>query len=251
MLVTAKKHFTQDLGRAEALLSHANTLPSGELARDVLRASWMMAVGACDAYFSDAYADLIARALQAKDLEPRVAIPDRLNKLKVPVVAVLRRSKDGWRWRMAARELIESENVLSLEKISKLFNHFFRDKKRLLKEETIESWILHRDAKDRLFGVSATKYRAMAGVDKTAARKMAVERSKTRFEEVFQRRHDCIHNCDRPKTALQDISPVHVSKTLHDIGFLVSRSHEAFLEEFPEYLRSLGFAAVTRARVCQ
>ncbi|MCL4808708.1 MAG: hypothetical protein KJ062_13110, partial [Thermoanaerobaculia bacterium] len=190
MLVTAKKHFTQDLLRAKALLSHASTLPPGELARDVLRASWMMAVGACDAYFSDAYADLIARALRAKDLEPEVAIPDRLNNLKVPVVAVLRNSKDGWRWRMAARELIESENVLSLEKISKLFNHFFRDKKRLLKEDTIEPWILHRDAKGRLFGVSATQYRALSDVDKTAARRKAVEKSRVRFEEVFQRRHD-------------------------------------------------------------
>ncbi len=211
----------------------------------------MMAVGACDAYFSDAYADLIARALRAKDLEPEVAIPDRLNNLKVPVVAVLRNSKDGWRWRMAARELIESENVLSLEKISKLFNHFFRDKKRLLKEDTIEPWILHRDAKGRLFGVSATQYRALSDVDKTAARRKAVEKSRVRFEEVFQRRHDCIHNCDRPKTALQNIKPIHVSKALHDIDFLVSRSHEAFLDEFPEYLRSLGFAATTRAQVCQ
>lgn len=28
----------------------------------------MMAVGACDAYFSDAYADLISRTLRAKEL---------------------------------------------------------------------------------------------------------------------------------------------------------------------------------------
>ena len=62
----------------------------------------MMAVGASDAYFCDAYADLIARTLQAKQLQPTVTIPDRLSKLKVPVIAVIRQAEGGWRWRMAA-----------------------------------------------------------------------------------------------------------------------------------------------------
>jgi hypothetical protein len=151
MLATAKEHFNEDIGRARALVAHAETLPEGLLRGDVLRGAWMMAVGATDAYFSDAYADLISRALRAKDLQPNIAIPDRLNNLRIPVVAVLRQAQGGWRWRMAARELIEEENVLSLEKIRKLFNHFFHEDRKLLNQKTIEPWITHPSAKRRHF----------------------------------------------------------------------------------------------------
>jgi hypothetical protein len=87
----------------------------------------MMAVGASDAYFCDAYGDLLARALRAKSIQPGVQIPDRLNNLKVPVITVLSGTHEGWRWRMAARELIEKENVLALKKIRELFNHFLSE----------------------------------------------------------------------------------------------------------------------------
>ena len=45
-----------------------------------------MAVGACDAYFADAYADLISRAIRAKELQTAIDIPDR-NKVKPLSVA--------------------------------------------------------------------------------------------------------------------------------------------------------------------
>jgi hypothetical protein len=250
MLNTAKSHFDEDIARARALHSHANALPAGALRDDVLRAAWMMGVGACDAYFSDAYADLIARALRAKDIEKTVAIPDRLNNLKVPVTAVIGQGNSAWRWRMAARELIEDENVLSLEKIKKLFNHFFRDGHKLLTAETIELWILHANAKSRLFGITSTAYRALSSPQKHGARKKAIEQLGGLFEGIFQRRHDCIHNCDRPKVAIQNITPVMVQKKLQDIEFLVCRAHEAFRIEFPIYLRLLGFNATTRNIVC-
>jgi len=210
----------------------------------------MMGVGACDAYFCDAYADLVSRALRAKDLEPPVTIPDRLNNLRVPVVAVLRKSSGGWRWRMAARELIERESVLSLKEIKELFNTFFPKTRKLLSEESIEPWILHRKASVRLLGLSASKYRRKSPADKATAKKTAVSKLNARFEQIFQRRNDCIHNCDRPKVALQPIAPVQVEKTLRDIEFLVSRCHEAFLAEFPVYLNALGFSPTTRNRVC-
>jgi len=116
LLNTALLHFNEDIGRATALNAHAEPMAAGIVRDDILRAAWMMAVGACDAYFSDAYADLVSRTLQAKALHPAMAIPDRMNNLKIPVVAVIgeRRIYGGWRWRMAARELIEDENVLSL-----------------------------------------------------------------------------------------------------------------------------------------
>jgi hypothetical protein len=77
-----------------------------------------------------------------------------------------------------------------------------------------------------------------------------MEHLQDHFNGIFQRRHDCIHNCDRPKVALQSVSDVAVEKKLYDIEFLVSRCQEAFLSEFPEYLRLCGFGAVTRNRVC-
>src|SRR5437762_13205042 len=122
LLDTALLHFNEDIARAAALHAHALPMAAGRVRDDILRSAWMMAVGACDAYFSDAYADLVSRTLQAKVLHPAMAIPDKMNNLKIPVVAVLRetRTYGGWRWRMAARELIEDENVLSLTKIKGL-----------------------------------------------------------------------------------------------------------------------------------
>ncbi len=250
-LQTAKRHFDEDLARARSLLVHAGTLPANTLQHDILRASWMMAVGASDAYFSDAYGDLLARTLRAKGIQPDVTFPDRLNNLKVPVMAVLREGHEGWRWRMAARELIEEENVLSLEKIKKLFNHFFRDKHKILNIDTIETLILHRDAKSRMFGITATNYRALTAADKNNAKKSAVTHMEDHFKTLFQRRHDCIHNCDRPKLALQGITPNNVQKTIDDLHFLVGRCNDAFIAEFPMYLTGLGFNAVTRNRVLQ
>jgi hypothetical protein len=251
-LQTPKRHFDEDLARARELLAHARSLAPGVLQDDVLRAAWMMAVGASDAYFSDAYGDLLARTLRAKQLEPAVAIPDRLNNLKVPVIAILRDANSGWRWRMAARELIEEENVLSLEKVKKLFNHFFRDGHKILNTDTIANFITHRDAKSRTFGITGTRYRRLTtSADQNRAKKAAVGHMQDHFEEIFQRRHDCIHNCDRPKIALQGISPEHAGKAIEDIHFLVARCNEAFLAEFPVYLTTLGFGAVTRNRVLQ
>ncbi|WP_156000541.1 hypothetical protein [Thioalkalivibrio sp. ALRh] len=249
MLDTAINHFSDDLSRARSLLTHAGTVAAGDVRDDILRATWMMCVGACDAYFSDAYADLVSRAIRAKEQEPKIQIPDRFNNLKVPVTAILRQANGGWRWRMAAREMIEEENVLSLVKIRQLFNHFFRKPHKLLVADNLEQWILHSESKQRLFGISSTKYRALNPSQKGKARKSALEKLDDRFELIFQRRHDCIHNCDRPKVSPQPISNTAVKKVAEDVEFLVNRCHEALRQEFPVYLTGLGFSAVTRNRV--
>jgi hypothetical protein len=251
MLTTAKVHFNEDLARATELLDHARPLQNGMLRDDILRGAWMMAVGASDAYFCDAHGDLIARTLRAKSLQTAVVFPDRLNNLRVPVIAVLGGTHEGWRWRMAARELIEDKNVLSLKTIRELFNHFFRPGCRILNKDTIEPWILHPRAKSRLFGITPTKYRKVAPPQKADARRLAWETFDAHFADLFQRRHDCIHNCDRPKIAVQRIADPTVRKTLEDIDFLVSRCHDAFRTEFPVYLTGLGFTAAVRNQVCQ
>lgn len=249
MLATHLQHFTDDITRARALLAHAGTQQVGRLHDDIVRSAWMFAVGAVDAYFSDAYASLVAKTLQAKEIEPATNIPDRLMNLKIPAVAVLTQAQGGWRWRMAARALIEDENVLSLSKIQQLFNQFFRKNHKLLNTDTIESWILHRDSKPRFFGITKTAYRALSPQQKGTAKKVALDHFDEHFEHIFQRRHDCIHNCDRPKAAIQPIKATATDKVIFDLEFLVSRCHELFNSEYPIYLQNLGFNAVTRNRV--
>lgn len=251
LLDTALLHFNEDIGRATALHALAEPMAAGIVRDDILRAAWMMAVGACDAYFSDAYADLVSRTLQAKVLHPAMAIPDKMNNLKIPVIAVLRetRTYGGWRWRMAARELIEDENVLSLKKIKELFNQFFPDSGKLITSATIEPWILHGDARVRHFGISRTAYRALAAGAKGSAKARALEKFQAGFGDIFQRRHDCIHNCDRPKVALQPITAATVEKRIEDVSFLVRRCHADLVAAFPLYLRRCAVPGAVRARV--
>ena len=246
LLDTALLHFNEDIGRATALHASAEPMAAGILRDDILRAAWMMAVGACDAYFSDAYADLVSRTLQAKAIHPAMSIPDRMNNLKIPVIAVIGegRTYGGWRWRMAARELIEDENVLSLKKIKELFNQFFPDGGKLMTTATIEPWILHRNARVRHFGISRTAYRALAAGAKGSAKARALEKFQAGFGDIFQR-----HNCDRPKVALQPITAATVEKRIEDVSFLVRRCHSDLVAAFPLYLRRCDVPGAVRARV--
>ena len=48
-----------------------------------------------------------------------------------------------------------------------------------------------------------------------------------RFREIFQRRHDCIHNCDRPRVKPQPLTAADVvRRVLEDVEFLVCRCDE-------------------------
>lgn len=253
ILTTPRAHFEEDLARATALVSHADPLPASDVRNDIMRAAWMMGVGALDAYFCDAYADLIARALQAKQIQPAVSIPDRLSNLRVPVHAIIRgAANESWRWRMTARELIEDHTVLSIDKIKALLNQFFSEADKLFGESSFDSWVLHPDQKQRLFGILPAAYRATQNQARHQARKSAKEVFQNRYERIFQRRHDCIHNCDRPKVAV-DTSIITngegVFKVLYDISFLVSRCHDALVQHYARYLTDMGFSGVTRNRV--
>ncbi len=248
ILVSAKAHFDTDLARARALMVNAAQVPVCE--DDMLRSALMFAVGACDAYFADAYGDLISRVLRAKELEPAISLPDRLNNLKMPVTAILRpAAMPGWRWRMAARELVEKENVLSFEQIRNLFNQFFPKKKGLLSRDRVCDWMAHPNAKRRQFGTTAALLAVVPPANLNAAKEKALEHLEAKFGAVFQRRHDCIHCCDRPKFAVQTINLPAVQKKIEDIEFLVGRCHSELASEFPTYLVRLGFGAVTRNQV--
>lgn len=254
ILETPFRHFNEDIQRAKVIFEHSKFQTNGMLKDDLKRTAWMMGVGAVDAFFCDAFGDLLARTLRAKQIEPAIELPERVYQIKIPAISAIRSNpSDGWRWRMVARDVIEKDNVLSINKIQELLNQFFRDNKKIVKANSgnFEKWILHSDSQHRLFGVYKTNYRVAKPQQKTAYKKDAVIKFKKRFELIFQRRHDCIHNCDRPRVAVQSsqIQDAYVQKVLSDLEFLVNRINEDLRTEFPVYLNTLGFNAVTRNRV--
>ena len=248
ILETAKSHFEEDIQRARAIRDHADGLADGMLKGDLLRSSWMIGIGAADAFYCDAYADLVSRTLRAKTFQRSGRLPDRLGGLRVPVVAVLN-SANSWQWRMAARELIEKESVLSIKEIKSLLNLFCREERKLLTKDTIESWVTHADSRQRLFGMNRTAYNATTGGERDNAKETALGKFGKRIQVLFQRRHDCIHNCDRPKLAVRPISSEETRKAIDDVVFLVERSAEHLRDEYPHYLAARGFTGVTRNRV--
>ena len=123
MPATALQHFEEDIARARVILAHADPLPRTNaterlLRSDLLRSAWMFAVGA---YFCDAYTDIIAATASSKTRQPAITLPEWAYDIKIPIRAVLEEYDNAnWRWRMAARKMMERENVISLSAIQTL-----------------------------------------------------------------------------------------------------------------------------------
>jgi len=240
------------MGRARALVAQAKRLKSAKqktLKEDVLRAAWMMAIGASDAYFSDAYADLITRTLTAKEYETSIELPNNLKNLRIPVHAIIRDTQPGWRWRMAARNYMENETVLSFQDIKKLFNGFYHKNPKMLSNAMIKRWIVHEDPKRRLFGLSRVDVKTLKGKKLSKGLSNAQEQFGKRFKTLYQRRHDCIHNCDRRSNTIKSITELQTTKCIDDVVFLVEKIQEELSSQFPKYLIELGFSAITRNKV--
>lgn len=249
---TALQHFREDIGRARAIIQHADPLPRATpdeamLRSDLLRSAWMFAVGAIDAYFSDAYADIVAATALSKQRQPSIVLPDSIQEIKVPIRAVLETyDARDWRWRMAARAMVDSTTFLSLESIQKSFNPFFRKGHRFFGDK-LDQWIQHPASKIRLFGLSADDYRLLDDAGRAEARKAKVNgQFRDRYKEMFDRRHDCIHNCDRPRLSPQRLTrAATVERVIQDAEFLVERCDEHIATEFREFLRKCGGSMTT------
>lgn len=255
MPATALSHFNQDIARARAIVAHADPLPRGNpaeqmLRSDLLRSAWMFAVGAVDAYFCDAYTDIVAATIISKSRHPAAILPDFFYDIRFPVRAILEpyASNQNWRWRMAARKMMERENVLSLPAVQTLFNKFFRRGHKLFRDR-IADWVVHPDARKRVFGITQTAFNALAPNQKGQAIQDAQEQMEERYRDLFQRRHDCIHNCDRPRVSPQ---PLHlggtVVKVIQDVEFLVYRCDEHIGTESREFLLGTGCPATIVAQ---
>jgi len=221
------------------------------LRSDLLRSAWMFAIGAMDAYFCDAYTDMVAATIISKSRHPAANLPDFFYEIRFPVRAILEpyAINENWRWRMAARKMMERENVLSLATVQTLFNKFFRPGRRFFRDR-LPDWIVHPDAKKRLFGITRSAFNALAPNQRGQAVQQAQEQMADRYRDLFQRRHDCIHNCDRPKVSPQPLRlPGTVLKVIQDSEFLVHRCDEHIGQEFREFLLGIGCPAniVTQA----
>jgi hypothetical protein len=251
---TALQHFQEDIARARAIVTHADLLPHATdaeklLRSDLLRSAWMFAVGALDAYFCDAYTDIIAATASSKSRQPAISLPEWAYDIKFPLRAVIEEYDNAnWRWRMAARKMMERENVISLKTVQDLFNKFFRKGHRFFRDQ-LDTWISRPDAKKRLFGVLRADYVAMTDPDKHTARDAAIDQFEERYRAIFQRRHDCIHNCDRPRVSPQPLDKGGtVVKVIQDVEFLVNRCDEHINTEFREFLIGTGCSVATIAQ---
>jgi hypothetical protein len=253
---TALRHFEQDIGRARAVAAHADRQALGTAAErllqgDLRRSAWMFGVGALDAYFCDAYTDIVAATIIAKSRYPALVLPEFFHDIRFPVRSILEpyTNNVNWRWRMAARKMMERETVLSLAAIQTLFNKFLSNGRRFFRD-LLPNWIVHPDARRRLFGVTAARFRALPPNLQAQAVTDAHRWFADRFRVIFQRRHDCIHNCDRPRVSPQPL-PVAtlVLSALEDVEFLVRRSDEHINVEFRQFLLGTGCPAAIIGQV--
>jgi hypothetical protein len=212
------------------------------LRSDLLRSAWMFAAGAMDAYFCDAYTDIVAATIISKSRHQAANLPDFFYDIRFPVRAILEpyANNENWRWRMAARKMMERETVLSLPTVQTLFNKFFRRGHRLFRDRMAD-WIVHPNARKRLFGITRAAFNALAPNQRGQAIEDAQEQMEARYRDLFQRRHDCIHNCDRPRVSPQALHlGGTVLKVIQDAEFLVHRCDEHLTAEFREFLLGTG-----------
>jgi hypothetical protein len=150
---------------------------------------------------------------------------------------------------MAARKMMERENLLSLEAIRRLFNRFFRSGQKFFRD-LLPGWIVHPDARRHVFGISAARFNALPPNLRSQAVMDAHSRMEERFRAIFQRRHDCIHNCDRPKVRPQPIRAADVVlRVIEDVEFLVCRCDEHISSEFRQFLLDTGCPAAIVGQV--
>jgi hypothetical protein len=139
--------------------------------------------------------------------------------------------------------------TLRLNAIQNLFNKFFRPGHKFFRD-LLDRWIVDPDAKKRLFGVTRTGYTVLAAPDRQTAINDAWDQMQEQYRNIFQRRHDCIHNCDRTKVSPQSLNRAGtVLKVIQDVEFLVPHCDQHIHSEFREFLASLGCTPATITQV--
>jgi hypothetical protein len=127
--------------------------------------------------------------------------------------------RPNWSLRMAARAVMERGNVLELDLVTALFNPVLPKGKTLW--PNVMEPIIDKDWK-RLTRIGRRDYRRLpVGKHKAKARKAAVRAMKERFGEIIQIRHDWIHNCGRPKNAVQTVTSEQAKARIREVRAVV------------------------------
>lgn len=224
---TTRTHFDEDITRAEELATLANDLERGcrpePLWRDVSLSSVAMAVGAMDAYFCDKYVDCLTCALRKYSRNEWVGrFPAGYGKTLIPAGHALDRSRTSrphWGIRMASRDLMAKDNMYSLSKVPDAFNPILPAGQKLW-NDLIEAFI--RLNRRRLVGTDWATYNALGSQPRIDARRRAVAHLLRRVGSTVQRRHDWIHNCGRPKAAIQSMTNGQATTGIAEVRLLVT-----------------------------
>lgn len=226
MPVTARSHFDQDISRANAI--HANAAAMGAapadpaLKNDLLLSSVAMSVGAMDAYLCDAFVDCLTAALRSYRKGAWTGVfPSGYATQNLPAGILLTKkaSRPNWAIRMAARKLMERQNVLSVSLVDDLFNPILPPMHKLWLNY-IPKLIAHNRV--RLTKHTSLTIAGLAGQPLEKAKKEAVSALKKRIGNIVQDRHDWIHNCARPKTAIKQTNATAAKRAIDDIKLFIT-----------------------------
>ncbi|MFN7698882.1 MAG: hypothetical protein ACK6CU_26805 [Deltaproteobacteria bacterium] len=224
MPTTARRHFNEDIKRAEDLYTAAAAIPpaNAALAEDQFRGAVVMAVGAMDAYLCDAYVDCLAKALKACRTTPGTKLPGDYAKELLPAGPLMNGTytrRANWALRVAARRRMDRENMLQVGRVKDMLNPVLPANQKLWLDMIDKYVALNRK---RLTGINQAEMAAVPANQKDKAKKAAAAALLRRVGEVVQRRHDIAQNCDRPKVAMQGIDAPQTKKMIADIKAFVT-----------------------------
>jgi hypothetical protein len=227
-------HFTEDITRARKLLDHANSLErarrSSRLYNDVRLSSVALAVGALDAYLCDKYSDSLACVLQAYVKKKwNGKLPAQYAKRELPageVLSTARKARPLWSIRMASRKIMEKDNMLSISRLDDYFNGNLPAGGKIWLD-FIPIVIAYN--RRRLTKCTSSDLTGLSPSQLTSKKKEAIAALKERIGCIIQRRHDWIHNCGRPKNAIQDLNHSAARDMVEDVETL-ARELDSYIE---------------------
>jgi hypothetical protein len=181
-----------------------------------------MAVGALDAYLCDAFVDCFTSVLKAYAAGKwQGDLPAAYANEKLPAGVVLdnsRQDRPRWALRMAARSIMERDNMLSLSRIPEKINGILPARQKL--------WVnlaekLTYIGSKRFTKWTHTELDKMHGQARANATKQIIAQVNRRIGDTIQIRHDWAHNCGRPKTAILRMTYGQARSRLIEIGWFV------------------------------
>lgn len=221
-----RKHFDEDIVRAKGVLSLAKDLEDsgsdGRLHQDTRWSAVAMAVGAMDAYFCDAYVDCLTSVLRAYTTGYwNGDLPSVYAKRELPAGVVLSSSQKDrplWAIRMAARKIMERDNMLAISRIEDQFNGILPQSQKIW-TSLVEELVSYNYK--RFTGTTESEISKLSGKALGDAKRKAISTLKKRIGDTIQKRHDWVHNCGRPKTAIMTLNHHQAAARIREIDALV------------------------------